>query len=78
MVTSQSKWPPDGTLTSVPVTLSGIRGDSDSLSMEVIKTEGLEGHIAKIRPFVVRTNTPIVIWGRDILSPWGMCLEMDF
>lgn len=76
---SQSKWPPDWALTSAPGTLSGIRGDNDSLwSAELIIFEGPEGCRAKTRPFMVRVGTPIVLWGRDMLMQWRICLETDF
>lgn len=76
-VISQPKWPPDWALTPALGTLSGIGGTSNSLrSMQLIRFEGPKGHITTTRPFMIKA--PIFLWGRHILSQWGMRLETNF
>lgn len=63
-VISKDYWPPEWTLIPASEILSIIEGNSSSYkSTNLIKCEDPEGRIATTRPFVVRTKTPIVLWG---------------
>lgn len=64
-------------LTPAPGTLLEIGGNGDNLkSVQLIKSEVPEGCIASTRPFAV--GPPKILWGREILSQWGMRLAMGF
>ncbi|KAL2301506.1 hypothetical protein Nmel_010894, partial [Mimus melanotis] len=77
MVISQSEWPTDWTLAPGAEVLSGIGGNSSSFrSMGLVKLERPEGCIDTTRPFVVRTENTIVLWGRDFLFQSGICLKI--
>lgn len=70
-------WPKDWKLVTPLDTLTGIGGATLCLQSEsVITVRGPEGKTAIIRPFIVKK--PITVWGRDLLSQWGVKLEVDF
>jgi len=76
-VISQAKWPPQWPLANVSQTLAGIGGTGKShQSVELIQIQGLEGHTASIKPFVL--PVPMVLWGHDVLSQWGMSIRTHF
>ena len=76
-VISQAKWPPQWPLTNVSQTLAGIGGTGNSRqSLELIRIQGPEGHVASVKPFVL--PVPMVLWGCDILSQSGMSIRTHF
>lgn len=76
-VISQAKWPPRWPLANVSQVLAGIGGNGSShQSLEIIQIKGPEGHVASVKPFVL--PVPMVLWGRDVLSQWGMSLQTHF
>lgn len=76
-VISQAKWPPQWPLANVSQTLAGIGGAGSShQSLELIQIQGPEGHVASVKPFVL--PVPMVLWGRDVLSQWGMSIQTHF
>lgn len=76
-VISQAKWPPLWPLANVSQALAGIGGTGKShQSLELIQVQGPEGHIASVKPFVL--PVPMVLWGRDVLSQWGMTIRTPF
>lgn len=76
-VISQAKWPPQWPLANVSQALAGIGGTGSShQSLELIQIQGPEGHIASVKPFVL--PVPMILWGRDVLSQWGMPIRTHF
>lgn len=76
-VISQAKWPPAWALTEVPQALTGIGGSSFCYqSHHLNHVMRPEGHTASIKQFVL--PIPMVLWGRDLLSQWGLKIGSDF
>jgi len=76
-VISQAKWPSQWPLANVSQTLARIGGTGKShQSVELIQIKGPEGHTASVKPFVL--PVPMVLWGRDVLSQWGMSIRTHF
>lgn len=73
-VISHMFWPKEWTLVTPLDSLSGIGGATVCLQSScMIAVKGPEGKTATIRPFVVQK--PITVWGRDLLSQWGVKLD---
>lgn len=74
-IISHSEWPRDWPLVPAAGIISGIGGTMTSFrSQNIICFEGPEGRVATVRPFI--TRAPVTLWGRDLLSQWGIRLEI--
>ncbi|RMC19683.1 hypothetical protein DUI87_03246 [Hirundo rustica rustica] len=70
-------WPKEWDLTTPLKSLSGIGGATLCMQSEnSIIITGPDGKTAIVRPFVVQKS--ITVWGRDIISQWGIRIEVDF
>ncbi|KAK4805580.1 hypothetical protein QYF61_009345 [Mycteria americana] len=72
-VISKAKWPQGWPIKEVASALSGIGGTTTSYqSVYMIQVIGPEGQVSATRPFVVAV--PLILWGRDVLSSWGVTI----
>lgn len=78
MIISQDYWLPEWTLVPSLDALVGIRGHSNTVwSLHPVSFKGPEDRVATAKPFVIN-RSQILVWGRDILSQWGLKLETNF
>lgn len=74
-VIANSEWPGHWGLRASGKVLKGIGGESTTLrSSAPLTIDGPDGTTATMRPFVVPSG--FTLWGRDVLSQWGTCLEV--
>lgn len=70
-------WPEHWPLVNSHSSLSGIGGRTlPKQSASLITAIGPDHRVASIRPYIV--DSPIVLWGRDCLTQWGLSLTTDF
>lgn len=57
--------------------LSGVKVYSQSLqSHHLVQITGPKGRVATIKPSVL--PVPLVLWGRDVLTQWGVFMKSNF
>lgn len=67
----KSKWSQDWTIIPSLDQLAAIGGHCESYrSLHFVIFEGPQGRVATTKPFIVGAD--MVLWGRDILSQWGL------
>ncbi|RMC04331.1 hypothetical protein DUI87_19150 [Hirundo rustica rustica] len=72
-VIPESMWPSHWELKPVAGKLQGIGGITMAkISKNIVQTEGPDGKLANVRPFVAEYKAPL--WGRDTMSQWGVQL----
>ncbi|KAL2294769.1 hypothetical protein Nmel_008517 [Mimus melanotis] len=74
---SLAAWSPGWPLDPVGVPGAGLgRTMQCYVSQRFVMITNQEGQTAMIRPHHASTSTNL--WGRDVLSPWEMCIRTDF
>ena len=70
-IISNQFWPLEWPLTDSGKPVAGVRGVSQpQVSVWSLKCYGPEGQVGRIPPYIL--PMPLNIWGRDLLSQWGM------
>lgn len=76
-VLSLAAWPPEWPLDPVGTSVAGLGGTAQCyVSQRSVLVTNPEGQMAWVRPHV--TSTPANLWGRDVLSVWGVRIGTDF
>lgn len=76
-VLSLAAWPLEWPLDPVGTSVTGLGATAQCyVSQQPVLVTNPEGQMAWVRPHV--SSTPANLWGRDVLSLWGVCIETDF
>lgn len=76
-IISANSWPSSWPTTPTGSTVAALGGTTQSyLSSKPVLVKSPKGQTATIRPYI--TAAPLDLWGRDVLSAWGVRLGTDF
>ena len=76
-IIKSSDWPSEWPLRDPNSAIVGVGGlQQPKQSARILSFEGPDGRIAHAAPYIL--PIPCTLWGRDLLSQWGMILQTNF